>query len=72
MRLARRGAKTAFCFGETPGLADVVLVPQVFTAEALGIGVGEFPRIAAVFERCMQMDDFSRNSPQALRPAAGN
>jgi glutathione S-transferase len=59
-----------FCFGEKPGLADIALVPQVFTAEALGIPVADFPRVAGVFRRCMELEAFSRNSPQALRPVS--
>lgn len=69
-RLARRTSNTAFCFGENPGFADIALVPQVFTAEALGIPVDEFPSVATVFRRCMQIDAFSKNSPLALHPAS--
>lgn len=70
MQLPQRTQNAGFSFGETPSLADIALVPQVFTAEALGISLADFPRVAAVFRRCMTLDAFSRNSPHALRPAS--
>ena len=37
-----------FCFGDTPGLADIYLVPQLYAAERFNIDLGSFPRILRV------------------------
>jgi maleylacetoacetate isomerase len=38
----------AFCHGSRPGLADIVLVPQVYNARRASIDVDQWPRIAAI------------------------
>ncbi|MCX2890705.1 MULTISPECIES: maleylacetoacetate isomerase [Pseudomonas] len=37
-----------FCFGDTPGLADVYLIPQLYAAERFNVDLGGFPRIRRV------------------------
>ena len=34
-----------FCFGDTPGLADVYLIPQLYAAERFAVDLGGCPRI---------------------------
>ncbi|HLY81280.1 MAG TPA: maleylacetoacetate isomerase [Caulobacteraceae bacterium] len=40
-----------FCFGDTPGLADCCLIPQLYSAERYGFELGPYPAIRAVAER---------------------
>jgi maleylacetoacetate isomerase len=42
------GPAGAFAHGDRPGLADIVLLPQVYNARRAGIDVGQWPRIAAI------------------------
>ena len=37
-----------FCFGDTPGLADVYLIPQLYAAERFAVDLGGCPRIQRV------------------------
>ncbi len=37
-----------FCFGATPGVADVYLIPQLYAAERFNIDLGGYPRISRV------------------------
>ncbi|MBA6099967.1 maleylacetoacetate isomerase [Pseudomonas juntendi] len=37
-----------FCFGDTPGLADVYLIPQLYAAERFAVDLGGYPRIQRV------------------------
>ncbi|NOU50125.1 maleylacetoacetate isomerase [Pseudoalteromonas sp. JBTF-M23] len=53
-----------FCFGETPTLADVCLVPQVFNALRFKVDMTPFPKIAAIYERCNQLPAFSDAAPE--------
>ncbi|WP_166365425.1 maleylacetoacetate isomerase [Pseudomonas akapageensis] len=37
-----------YCFGDTPGLADVYLIPQLYAAERFNISLNAYPRIRRV------------------------
>ncbi|MCA0177310.1 MAG: maleylacetoacetate isomerase [Proteobacteria bacterium] len=52
-----------FCFGETPTLADCVLVPQVFNAQRFGCKLDHLPGVMAVHARCMALPAFARTAP---------
>jgi len=51
------------CFGDTPGLADCVLVPQVFNAQRFKAKLDHVPTVMRVHERCMALDAFARTQP---------
>ena len=38
------GEPGPFCFGATPTIADLCLVPQLFNARRFGVDVAAFPR----------------------------
>ncbi|KWR90040.1 maleylacetoacetate isomerase [Cupriavidus sp. IDO] len=61
--LERGGKAGRFCFGDTPTLADICLVPQVFNAQRFNIDVGRFPVIAKIYEACMELPAFQRAQP---------
>lgn len=52
-----------FCFGDTPSLADICLVPQVFNARRNGIDLSPFPRIVAVDAACTALPAFAAAHP---------
>jgi maleylpyruvate isomerase len=54
-----------FCHGDTPTLADICLVPQVFNAKRFGgeADLPAFPRILRVFEACMKLPAFDAAQP---------
>ena len=52
-----------FVHGARPGLADLCLVPQVFTARRFGVDTAAYPRCEAVFERCVALPAFDRARP---------
>jgi maleylpyruvate isomerase len=63
--LEREGKAGRFCFGDTPTLADICLVPQVFNAQRFQIDVARFPVIARVFDSCMAETAFQKAAPKA-------
>ena len=63
---ARRGD---FCFGNTPSLADVYLVPQVESARRFKVDMTRWPRIRAIDTACAQIEAFRLAAP-ALQPDA--
>jgi len=63
--LARSGRVGRFCLGDTPTLADICLVPQVFNAQRFNVDVARFPTIAKIHETCMAMPAFENAAPKA-------
>lgn len=61
--LLARGGEHRFCFGGAPGLADVCLVPQLFSADRFGVDLGGMPRLRAVREACEALPAFAAAHP---------
>jgi maleylacetoacetate isomerase len=53
-----------YCHGELPGLADCVLVPQIFNAQRLNCRLDHVPQVMRVFDACMKLDAFDRAQPK--------
>ena len=65
----RQAPDVDFFGGQTPMLADVVLVPQVFNARRFGVDMDEFPQIAALTERLEALPAFVRAAPETVAAA---
>jgi maleylacetoacetate isomerase len=61
---------TRYCHGDTPTMADCVLVPQIFNARRFDARLDHVPNVMRVFDACMQLDAFSKTQPSAC-PDAG-
>lgn len=59
----QRHTTSSFCFGNTPGLADCCLVPQIFNARRFDTPLDGLPRTMAAFEACMKLDAFVKAQP---------
>lgn len=57
-----------FCYGDLPGMADCVLIPQLYNANRWGIEWQHLPRILAVAECCADLTTFQTVSPDQCRP----
>jgi maleylacetoacetate isomerase len=64
-RLAGEPGTGRFCHGDTPGLADCCLVPQLYNARRYGCPLGEFPAILAIEAACLELDAFKAAAPDA-------
>jgi len=60
---------STFCHGETPGLADCVLVPQIFNAQRFQCELGHVPHVMRVHAACMALPAFTRTQPSACPDA---
>jgi maleylpyruvate isomerase len=65
--LAARG--DPFCFGDSPTLADVCLVPQVYNARRYSCDLEPYPTIRTLDGRCRQIEAFAKAAPE-LQPDA--
>jgi maleylacetoacetate isomerase len=62
-------AEHGFCFGDSPTLADVCLIPQVANANRFDCDLAPFPKIRAVNEHALTLPAFAQAVP-ALQPDA--
>jgi maleylacetoacetate isomerase/maleylpyruvate isomerase len=58
-----------YCHGETPGLADCALVPQVFNAQRFKCRLDHVPHVMRVHAACMAHAAFSSTQPSACPDA---
>ncbi len=65
--LQKNGRDTAFCFGDAPGLADLCLVPQVFSATRFGVDISTLTRINEINATCAALPEF-RGAEPARQP----
>lgn len=49
-----------FCYGDSPGLADICLVPQVRNARRYQVDLTAYPRIVAIDAACGELEAFRR------------
>jgi maleylpyruvate isomerase len=54
-----------FVFGDTPTLADLCLVPQVFNAQRFNIDTAPYPTLHRLYEHASGLDAFARAAPGA-------
>jgi maleylacetoacetate isomerase len=57
----RRGK---FCYGDTPTLADICLVPQLGNARRYGCDLAKYPQILAIEKNCMAVAAFADAAPE--------
>ncbi|PMR74645.1 maleylacetoacetate isomerase [Billgrantia endophytica] len=69
-RLAGEAATGVFCHGDTPTLADLCLVPQVFNAERFECDLAPYSTIRRITERCRSLKAFAEAAP-GEQPDAG-
>ena len=61
--LANDSDTGTFAHGETPGLVDICIVPQVFNAERYKCDLSAYPRLISIFAECMKLDAFDSAQP---------
>ncbi|HET9149543.1 MAG TPA: maleylacetoacetate isomerase, partial [Alphaproteobacteria bacterium] len=49
-----------FCHGDSPTIADICLVPQVFNAQRFKCPLDGYPTIVRIHEACQKLDAFDR------------
>jgi maleylacetoacetate isomerase len=62
------GPETAFCHGDSPGLADLCLVPQVYNARRWAVDLAPFPRIAGIAARLEALPAVAAAHPDLVKP----
>ncbi|MBV7314862.1 maleylacetoacetate isomerase [Shewanella sp. NIFS-20-20] len=52
------------CFGDTPTLADICLIPQVYNAKRFGLDMSRYPHISRVNDHCLSLAAFIQAIPE--------
>ena len=63
--LADSAATGRYCHGETPGMADACLIPQVYNAHRWKVPMDDYPTIARIHAACGELEAFRRAAPEA-------
>lgn len=62
--LAGNAATGRFCHGETPGMADICLVPQVYNALRWKLPMEDYPTVRRIHQACNELEAFRRAAPE--------
>jgi maleylpyruvate isomerase len=62
-KLAKDARTGVFCFGDTPTLADLCLIPQIFNAQRFGIDLAPYPTLTRINEAALKLDAFADAAP---------
>jgi maleylacetoacetate isomerase len=57
-RAVSDGGAGRYCHGDTPGLADCYLVPQMYNARRYGVDVAPFPTLRRIEDACAALPAF--------------
>jgi maleylacetoacetate isomerase/maleylpyruvate isomerase len=62
-RVAQGLPASVYCYGDTPTMADCLLVPQIFNGQRFDVNFEGLPRTMAAFDACMQLPAFIDAQP---------
>lgn len=61
--LVKDKSRENFCYGKTVTLADVYLIPQVYSSKRFNVDLSAYPTIVSIYEHCMQLEAFQQADP---------
>ncbi|MEX0319978.1 MAG: maleylacetoacetate isomerase [Ruegeria sp.] len=61
--------QSPYCCGDTPGLADICLMPQLYNARRWEVDVSDMPRLLGAKAACAEHPAFAAAHPDANAPA---
>lgn len=53
-----------YCYGDSPTLADIFLIPQVYNAKRFECDISKYPNINKINEECLGLEEFSTAAPE--------
>ncbi len=54
----------AHCEGDTPSIADICLIPQVYNAQRFSVDLSPYPTIVRINEHCLARPEFDNARPE--------
>ena len=68
-KLAGHPSTGRHCHGDSPTLADCVLVPQIHNAQRFECRLDHVPTVMRIFENCMALEAFAKTQPASCPDA---
>lgn len=65
---AAQRTDSQFLFGDTPSLAEITLVPQVYNARRYDMDMSPFPALVALDQKCAEIEAFQSATPERVKP----
>lgn len=62
--LQQDGQGSRFCLGDTPGMADCCLVPQMANARRFALPLQAYPHLCRIEAACLELDAFRKAAPE--------
>jgi len=62
--LKTSGKMGIYCFGDTPTMADIHLIPQIFNAQRFDVSLTNYPLISAINAAAMKHPAFIKAAPE--------
>jgi maleylacetoacetate isomerase len=62
--ISAQTARGKFCFGDTPTLADICVVPQLGNARRFGCDLSRYPTILSIEKACLAIPAFANAAPE--------
>lgn len=67
-RTLKEGEPTPFCCGDTPGLADICLIPQLYNAARWDVDIANLPRCKAAQAAMAELPAYASAHPDRFSP----
>jgi maleylacetoacetate isomerase len=64
-QLGRWGLYGEYCCGDSPTLADICLIPQVYNARRVNCNLTAVPQVNRIYATCMYRSEFIAAAPEA-------
>src|SRR3546814_17451619 len=56
--------------GDTPGIADCCLVPQIYNARSFEVSLSDYPRLVPIDAACRELESSPKGPPDTDQPQA--
>ncbi len=63
-RLTASNHNSPFSYGDSPTLADLCLIPQIYNAIRFECDISNFTTLARIYSNCMALDTFTNAAPE--------
>lgn len=63
VKLSNQPSKKDYCVGQSPTMADICLVPQIYNANRFEFSMDAYPILSCINQQCLSLDAFRRAHP---------
>ena len=68
--LEREAPESGLFGGDTPNLADICLIPQLYNARRFEMDLVAYPKLVSIDAKCAELEAFQKSTPDRAKEAA--